>query len=75
MFCLKSSNVTRLSPSDNNIRLYLDRLIWSVEELANKGVLKPAELQSVSIDDYEKKPEEYASLPEDKLIYAKKPIV
>lgn len=46
-----------------------------MEELANKGVLKPAELQSVSIDDYEKKPEEYASLPEDKLIYAKKPIV
>lgn len=32
----------------NNIRIYLDRLIWSVEELANKGVLKPAELQAVS---------------------------
>ena len=25
----------------NNIRIYLDRLNWSVEELANKGVLKP----------------------------------
>ena len=25
----------------NNLRVYLDRLIWSVDELANKGVLKP----------------------------------
>lgn len=42
---------------DNNIRVYLDRLIWSVEELANKGVLKPSELQAVSHEDYEKSPE------------------
>ena len=41
-----SSNV------DNNLRIYLDRLVWSVEELANKGVLKPPELQAVSYEDY-----------------------
>jgi hypothetical protein len=38
--------------SVNNLRVYLDRLIWSIEELANKGVLKPSELQGVSWDDY-----------------------
>lgn len=38
--------------SDNNIRMYLDRLIWSIEELANKGVLKPAEIQGLSFDEY-----------------------
>lgn len=43
--------------SVNNIRIYLDRLIWSIEELANKGVLKPPELQSISYEDFEKNPQ------------------
>lgn len=60
---------------DNNIRIYLDRLIWSVEELANKGVLKPPELQAVSYEDYEKSPQQFALLSADKLMYAVKPKV
>ena len=42
---------------DNDVRMYLDRLIWSIEELANKGVLKPPELQAISPEDYEKSPQ------------------
>ena len=64
-----SSNV------DNNLRIYLDRLVWSVEELANKGVLKPPELQAVSYEDYQKSPSDYSSLSPDKLSYATKPVV
>lgn len=66
---------TLLADLDNNIRVYLDRLIWSVEQLANKGVLKPSELQAVSHEDYEKSPEEFASLSAEKLQYATKPKV
>lgn len=56
------------------MRVYLDRLIWSVEELANKGPLKPAELQGISWDDYKKHEEEFKHLPEEMRAYGKKPI-
>jgi hypothetical protein len=59
----------------NNLRVYLDRLIWSVEELANKGVLKPSELQGVSWEDYEKNEKEFQDLPEEMKQYGRKPIV
>ena len=54
--------------------MYLDRLIWSVEELANKGALKPAELQGVSWDDYEKHANEFKHLPEEMQAYGRKPV-
>ena len=50
----------------NNVRVYLDRLIWSIDELANKGILKPPELQAVSFEDYEKNPQEFADLTPEK---------
>ena len=36
--------------SVNNLRIYLDRLIWSVEEMTAKGVLRPQELQGISYE-------------------------
>jgi hypothetical protein len=59
----------------NSIRLYLDRLIWSVEELANKGVLKPPELQAVSYEDFEQHLQEFATLSTEKRSYGVKPKV
>lgn len=55
--------------------MYLDRLIWSVEELANKGVLKPVELQGVSPEDYLKHEKEFVHLSEEIKAYAVKPNV
>lgn len=59
--------------SVNNLRVYLDRLIWSVDELANKGVLKPAELQGVSWEDFEKNEKEFSQLPPEIRAYGRKP--
>jgi len=50
-------------------------LIWSVEELANKGILKPPELQGVSWEDFEKHANEFQHLPEEMKQYGVKPIV
>jgi hypothetical protein len=43
--------------------------------LANKGVLKPPELQAVSYEDVEKHPAEFAGLSEEKREYGTKPKV
>jgi hypothetical protein len=48
-------------------------LTKAVEELANKGVLKPEELQGISYDELEKHAKEIGTLSEDKQKYIKRP--